>query len=333
MRRRLADTLLQAIRHQTDTENIMTSDLINTQMRTIGQNVAMPYVGLGTYLMSNDEAKHATLQAIELGYRHIDTAEFYQNEEGIGQSIRNALTAHGLRRTDLFVTTKLWPGNAAWGQTPKTTASTITSLDSSLSQLGLDYVDLYLIHAPFDHQQRLAQWRGLVALREVGKARAIGVSNFSIAHLEEIKAAGLPLPQANQIELHPWSQKTELVRYMLDHDITPIAYSSLVPLATWRVAPGHDSAKTDRMRSESARIDSPFQMMAAKYGVSEAQILLRWAIQKTYPVLPKSTKSDRLKTNIDLFGFAIDDQDMNILDSLNQGDGVAWSSGDPTKSL
>src|SRR5690606_14527847 len=141
-------------------------------------------------------------------------AEGYRNEAGVGEGIRRALQSEGVARSDLFVTTKLWPGNASWGQTPKTTATTVQALGESLARLRLDYVDLYLIHAPFDREQRLAQWRGLVELREQKKARAIGVSNFSVSHLEELKAAGLPLPQANQIELHPWSQKPTLVRYL-----------------------------------------------------------------------------------------------------------------------
>src|SRR5690606_24768866 len=177
----------------------------------------------------------------------------------------------------------------------------------------LDYVDLYLIHAPFDREQRLAQWRGLVELREQKKARAIGVSNFSVSHLEELKAAGLPLPQANQIELHPWSQKPTLVRYLEENGIVPIAYSSLVPLSTWRAAPGQDSAKSEVMQADSLRVDSPFKLLAKKYGVSEAQILLRWGVQKGYAVLPKSTNPERLRQNADIFSFSIDDAEMALL--------------------
>jgi 2,5-diketo-D-gluconate reductase A len=186
----------------------------NDRARDLGPDVKLPYLGFGTYLIPDSEAADAVHAAIRAGYRHIDTAEFYQNEAGVGAGIRRALASEGLSRRDLFVTTKLWPGNAAWGQTPKTTETTIASLDESLARLGLDYVDLYLIHAPFDPAQRLAQWRGLVALKEQKKARAVGVSNFDIGHLQELEAAGLPQPQANQIELHPWSQKPDLVRYL-----------------------------------------------------------------------------------------------------------------------
>lgn len=302
------------------------------QTRSLAADVHIPLLGFGTYLIPDGEAAAAVRDAVRNGYRHIDTAEYYQNEAGVGAGIRQALDNEGLSRQELFVTTKLWPGNAAWGQTPKTTASTVASLNESLERLRLDYVDLYLIHAPFEHEQRLAQWRGLVELREQKKARAIGVSNFNVSHLEELEAAGLPRPQANQIELHPWSQKPELVRYLEQRGIVPIAYSSLVPLSTWRSAPGHDSAKTDAMKSASAQQDSPFKRMAAKYGVTEAQLLLRWGVQNGYPVLPKSTNPARMRQNADIFSFAVDERDMAELATLDRGDGVAWAIGDPTKA-
>jgi len=304
----------------------------NERGRDLAPDVKIPYLGFGTYLIPDGEAAAAVYEAIRVGYRHIDTAEFYQNEAGVGEGIRRAVADGLVSRGDLFVTTKLWPGNAAWGQTPKTTETTIASLDASLDRLGLDQVDLYLIHAPFDREQRLAQWRGLVALKEQKKARAIGVSNIDIGHLKELEAAGLPQPQANQIELHPWSQKPRLVGYLAERGIVAIAYSSLVPLSTWRSAPGHDSAKTDAMKSDSERADSPFKALAKKYGVSEAQVLLRWGIQQGYPVLPKSTNPARLRQNADIFSFRIDDGDMAAIAKLDRGDGVAWSVGDPTKA-
>jgi len=300
--------------------------------RKLTADIEIPYLGFGTYLIANDAVAAAVVEAIRAGYRHIDTAEGYENESGVGAGIKRALESEGLARGDLFVTTKLWPGNPAWGQAAKTAESTVTSLDESLRRLGLDYVDLYLIHAPFERDQRLAQWRGLVELKKQGKSRAIGVSNFSIKHIEELKAAGLPLPAADQVELHPWSQKPELVRYLGDNAITPIAYSSLVPLSTWRTAEGQDSAKTDRMKAEGEQAEAPFKVMAKKYGVSEAQVLLRWAIQKGYPVLPKSTNPDRIRENADVFGFDIDDGDMAAIETMDRGDGVAWATGDPMKA-
>jgi 2,5-diketo-D-gluconate reductase A len=301
----------------------------NERAQSLAHDVKLPYLGFGTYLISDSEAPVAVHEAIRAGYRHIDTAEFYQNEAGVGEGLRRALESERLSRSDLFVTTKLWPGNTAWGQTPKTTEATIASLNESLARLGLDYVDLYLIHAPFDHEQRLAQWRGLVALKEQKKARAIGVSNFNIAHLKELQAAGLPQPQANQIELHPWAQKPELVGYMKERRIAAIAYSSLVPLSTWRSAPGHDSGKTEAMKSDGQRPDSPFKAFAKKYCVTEAQFLLRWGVQNGFSVLPKSTNPDRLRQNADIFSFSIDAGDMAAIAKMDRGAAVAWSVGDP----
>lgn len=299
--------------------------------RTLIPGVEIPYLGFGTYLIPDDQAAAAVFEALKAGYRHIDTAEFYQNERGVGEAIKRAVTELGLSRRDIFVTTKLFPGNAAWGQTPKTYETTIESLHASLGKLGLDDVDLYLIHAPIAREQRVEQWRAMVQLHETKKARAIGVSNFNTWHIDELTAAGLPLPHANQIELHPWSQKPELVRYLDAKRITPIAYSSLVPLSTWRTAPGHASGKTDAMRADGARSDSPFKAMAAKYGVTEAQLLLRWGIQKGYPVLPKSTVPARIRENASLFGFRIDDADMAEIATMDRGNGVAWGANDPTK--
>ena len=154
------------------------------------QTIKLPVVGFGTYLISDEDVRSAVGTALRLGYRHVDTAEVYGNETGVGSAIRAVVQEQGISREEMFVTTKLWPGNAAWGDTPKTYETTIASLNSSLARLQLDYVDLYLIHAPFDKAQRLEQWRGMVELREQEKAKAIGVSNFSKTHIEEITAAG-----------------------------------------------------------------------------------------------------------------------------------------------
>lgn len=300
-----------------------------TPVITIGDGVQLPTIGFGTYLISDEEAAGAVTAAIDAGYRHVDTAEVYQNEVGVGRAVNAALNA-GLGRDDLFVTTKLFPGNPDWGVPAKTYETTIASLESSLERLGLDYVDLYLIHAPLTPAERVDQWRALVDLRDTGQARAIGVSNFSQVHIEELLAAGLPRPDADQIELHPWSQKRELVDYLRTTGIAPIAYSSLVPLSTWRAGEGQDSAKTAEMQAASESTDSPFAMMAQKYGVSEAQVLLRWGVQKGYAVLPKSTNPDRIRENADLFSFALDDEDMAAIAAMDRGAGVAWPTGDPT---
>ena len=299
--------------------------------RELAPAIQIPMVGLGTYLIRDENAQTLVESAIRAGYRHVDTAEIYKNETAVGLAINAAVKEQGLAREDIFVTTKLWPGNAAWGETPRTYESTLDAFDASLARLQLEYVDLYLIHAPFDKGHRSEQWRALVELRRRGRTRAIGVSNFSETHIEELKDAGLPLPDANQIELHPWSQKPGLVSYLAENGITAIAYSSLVPLSTWRAVAGQKSAKTEQMKAAGESADSPFRAMARKYGVSEAQVLLRWAVQKGYPVLPKSAHPERLRQNIDLFSFSIDDGDMAAIGKMDRGDGVAWASGDPTK--
>ena len=290
---------------------------------------SLPPVGFGTYLISNHDVTPAVTQAINLGYCHIDTAAGYNNEKGVGVGIKIGLSEAGLKRSDLYVTTKLWPGYAAWGDAPKTYEQTIEAFEVSRSNLDLDYVDLYLIHAPSGGTERLNQWRALIHLKAVGLVNSIGVSNFTEAHINEIEAAGLAIPEYNQIELHPWTQKNNLLNHMSRYGIKPIAYSSLAPLSNWRTEPGQDSAKTDAMRADGEEPNSPFKAMAAKYRVTEAQVLLRWCLQKGYPVLPKSVNPDRMRQNLDMFGFDIDDGDMALIDTMDRGDGFAWATGDP----
>lgn len=302
------------------------SDLKTIQL---GRDTALPSVGFGTYLIPDESAEAAVFRALRAGYRHVDTAEAYRNEAGVGSAIRKATAELGIPRSDVFVTTKLWPGNPAWGDPVKTAAQTVAALSASLDRLQMDHVDLYLIHAPYAGPARLDQWQALLDVQERGWARAVGVSNFGIDHLGEIEAAGLPLPAANQIELHPWSQKPELIDYMVQRQIGAVAYSSLVPLASWRSEEGQDSAKTAEMQADSASADSPFATMAEKYGRSEAQVLLRWAVQKGFAVLPKSTHEERVRQNLDLFSFEIDAPDMAAIERMDRGGGVAWAVGDP----
>lgn len=297
-----------------------------TRTFPLNGNVNIPAVGFGTYLVSSEDAPTAVRSAIECGYRHIDTASGYRNEAAVGEGIRSALASTGLSRKDIFVTTKLWPGNPAWGDAPRTHEQTIAECEASLDKLGMDYVDLYLIHAPYGGPERLSQWRALIELQKAGKARSIGVSNFNRSHLEEIRVTGLQTPDANQIELHPWSQKPELIAYMAENGIAPIAYSSLVPLSTWRTQEGQASAKTDQMKADSG----VFTDMARKYGVTEAQLLLRWGVQNGYAVLPKSLNVERMKQNIDLDGFEIGESDMQAILTMDRGQGVAWATGDPS---
>jgi 2,5-diketo-D-gluconate reductase A len=290
----------------------------------LNADTRIPAVGFGTFLIDPDKAADAVRTAIEFGYRHVDTAEIYANETAVGAGLRQTLSNGLLSRADMFVTTKLWPGLPAWGEQPKSKTETIAAFHASLDRLGLDYLDLYLIHSPHGGAQRLAQWEGLLALQQAGKVRSIGVSNYGRDHLEEIRSAGLPTPDANQIELHPWTQKPALLAYLRTNGIAPLAYSSLAPLSTWRV--GQTSAKTEEMNGENI----VFAAMAAKYGVTEAQLLLRWGIQNGYAVLPKSLNQDRMRENLNLFSFSIDEHDMNSLAQMDRGNGLAWSMGDPT---
>lgn len=299
---------------------------LNPLTISITDDISIPTVGFGTYLIAPELTADAVKTALGIGYRHIDTAEMYANEVGVGEGMRRAFSESGLVRSDVFVTTKLWPGYAPWGDRPKNKAATVKAFDVSLAQLALDYIDLYLIHSPHGGEERLEQWKALVELKAAGKVRSIGVSNYHIRHLEEIKASGLPMPEVNQIELHPWSQKPDLVAYLRDHNILPIAYSSLAPLSTWRVDPGQDSAKKE-MSHESSQI---IANMAAKYNVTGAQLLLRWGVQNNYPVLPKSLNPARMRENFDIFSFSIDESDMAVMSTIDRGDGLAWSVGDPT---
>lgn len=294
------------------------------------KNSNMPLVGFGTYLISNENAESVISEALKIGYRHIDTAQGYFNEEAIGRAIHKAMNEEMFSRDELYITTKLWPGNPQWGDAPKNYDQTISAFDESLEKLKLDYIDLYLIHAPFAVEQRIDQWRALVYLQEIGKIKDIGVCNYNIIHFEQIKNTGLPLPTVNQIELHPWSQKPELMKYMNENNIQPMAYSSLVPLSTWREQPGQDSAKTDAMKADGKSGKSTFKAAANRLNVSEAQVLLRWAVQQNIPVIPKSVNPERMKLNLDLFSFELSEDEMNAFKKEDKGSGVAWASGDPS---
>lgn len=292
----------------------------------LGDGRCMPLVGLGTFQIPQAETKAATLAALRAGYRHIDTAEGYGNEAAVGEALRES----GIPRGDLFITTKVWPGNAAWGQQLKTRDSVVAACEQSLQRLGTAYVDLYLIHAPFASEHRLEQWGALVELQSRGLCTSIGVSNYGIKHLEEIRQAGLPMPAANQLEIHPYCCQARLVQYMEQAQILPIAYSSLAPLADWRSGPS-DTINGKSVEQQARDSERPFAAIAATHGVSEAQVLLRWALQRGFPVLPKSTRPERLAENIDLFGFELSQEDVAAINSMDAGTPMSWSGGlDPT---
>ena len=292
------------------------------------KNHIVPRIGLGTYNMNSQEAEDMTYASINYGYRHIDTAAVYRNEDGVGRAIKRIYEDTDLKRSDLTITTKLWPGGLVKVDRVKNNVGAIKSLDKSLRNLDDDYVDLYLIHSPHAKNKRLEQWETLLTQQEQGKVKNIGVSNWGINHIEELNDKGYPLPSANQIEIHPWSQKPELVSYLKENDIDIIAYSSLVPLSTWRHKDGENSLKTDEMYKDGNNLESPFKKMASKYDVTEAQVLLRWALQLGYAILPKSIQIDRMQENFEL-DFRIDEEDMNLIEQLDRGGSVTWEYGDP----
>ena len=288
----------------------------------------VPKIGLGTYNMSPEEAEIMTFESIKYGYRHIDTAAVYRNEEGVAKGLNKVFNETDLIREDIFITTKLWPGGLMKLDLVKNYDGARKSFEKSMLRLGLDYLDLYLIHSPHAKEKRLDQWRALVDLKESGRVKQIGVSNWGEAHINELLENDLPLPDANQIELHPWSQKPDLVKYLRSYDIDIIAYSSLVPLSTWRHKNGENSLKTEEMYKSGEDADSPFKKLAFKYSVTEAQILLRWALQLEYAILPKSINIERMRNNFEL-DFTIDEEDMSLIKKLDRGNSVTWEYGDP----
>ena len=293
-------------------------------------NQYVPSIGLGTYNMSSEEAELTTFHALKHGYRHIDTAAVYRNEDGVAKGVKTYLNESDLKREDIFITTKLWPGGLVKVDRIKDYTGTVKSFEKSLMRLSLDYIDLYLIHSPHGKSKRIEQWRALVDLKEAGKIKHIGVSNWGINHLSELKENDLPMPDANQIELHPWSQKPELVKFLRNENIDIIAYSSLVPLSTWRHKDGENSKKTNEMHEIGLSENSPFKILAEKYDVTEAQFLLKWAVQNNYAVLPKSINIERVKQNFEL-NFLIDQSDMEYITTLDKGDSITWEYGDPLK--
>lgn len=280
--------------------------------------LGMPLLGFGTYQLSNAQAEACVSDALNAGFRHIDSAEGYNNEEGTGRGIKAA----GVSRDELFVTTKVFPGFKPWGSDEKNYADTIETLKRQLKQLQLDYVDLYLIHAPFS-ELRLDQWRACIELKKLGLTKHIGVANYNGTRIKEIMDAGLDIPEANQIEFHPLCAQVELTQFMRKHSIAPIAYSSLAPLSTWRVEEGQGGEVLAEIKKEGQTV---IKDIATKLGVAEAKLLLRWGVQHGYCVLTKSSKPERIRENFNIFDFIIPDNDMERLDQLNQDQAIAWAA-------
>lgn len=247
----------------------------------------MPLLGLGVYKATGEnEVEQAICRAVDAGYRLIDTASAYANEDGVGRGIAQC----GIPRKDLFVTTKIWNNAQRLGDVED-------SFKRSLERLQMDYVDLYLIHWPVPGCY-LNTWKEMEKILVSGQAQSIGVSNFDIRHLEELKKYSGIVPAVNQVEFHPLCYPKELLEYCHDSGIQLQAYA---PLA------------------RGAYLDNDIMcILATKYVKTPAQIGLRWALQKGVSVIPKSTNPERIQSNGDLFSFEIEQEDMEIIDTLNQ---------------
>ena len=253
----------------------------------LNTNREMPLLGLGVYKATGEnEAENAIISAVESGYRLIDTASVYKNEENVGRGIASC----GIPRNELFITTKVW-------NTAQRLGDIQGAFERSLDRLKLDYVDLYLIHWPVPGCY-LSTWKVLEEIQKSGRALSIGVSNFEIRHLEELEANSGIIPAVNQIECHPLCYPKELIDYCQNKGIQVQAYA---PLA------------------RGAYLDNDVMcVLGTKYAHTPAQIGLRWATQKGISVIPKSVHPDRITSNGNIFDFTIEQEDMDLIDTLNE---------------
>lgn len=250
----------------------------------------IPSVGYGTYKLMNGQESDETIRlALELGYRHLDTAAMYQNEETVGKAIRES----GIPREEIFVTTKLHPDDQGY-------ESCFTAFDISLKKLGLSYVDLYMIHWP-GKDRYVETWRAMEELKASGKVRSIGVCNFQEHHLETLRKETTTIPVINQVERHPFLAQKELHRYLAAHDIRLSAWGPL-------------------MRGSQQMNHETLQEIARKHGKSVAQIVLRWHLETEALPLPKSSNPQRMKENLDIFNFHFDEEDLHRIALLDSGE-------------
>ncbi|WP_070327782.1 aldo/keto reductase [Exiguobacterium aurantiacum] len=259
---------------------------------TLNNDVKLPMLGLGVYKVEDGAVTVDTVKAaLDAGYRLIDTAAIYQNEESVGQAIRES----SVPREDIFVTTKLWNEFHGYDEA-------LQAFQDSLDRLGLDYVDLFLIHWPMPRFGKFVEtYKALEQLYEEGKVRAIGVSNFEIQHLEQIIQSCAIVPAVNQVEIHPYLSQKELIAYCKRYDIQIQAWSPL-------------------MKGREALEDATIVDIASKYGKSPAQVILRWHLQNGVAVIPKSVTPSRIRENIQVFDFTLTKEDMAAIDGLNRNE-------------
>ncbi|MCL7999590.1 MULTISPECIES: aldo/keto reductase [Brucella] len=251
----------------------------------------IPQLGYGVWQVGNDEAVTAVSEALKVGYRHIDTAAIYGNEEGTGKAINES----GIARSDIYLTTKLWNKEQGY-------ESTLKAFDASLKKLGTDYVDLYLIHWPLPSKDLFMDtWRAFIKIKEEGRAKSIGVSNFQTADLERVLKESDVVPVINQIELHPQFQQDELRLFHSKHDIATEAWSPL---------------------GQGTILENPtLKTIAEKHGKSVAQVILRWHIETGNIVIPKSVTPARIKENFEVFDFSLNGTDHDAITKLDKTDG------------
>jgi diketogulonate reductase-like aldo/keto reductase len=248
----------------------------------LGRGVSMPMIGFGTWQLQGQLAYEAARHALQIGYRHIDTATMYRNEQQVGR----ALADSGVDRADVFVTTKLPPGNAA---------RTRATIEESLKALGTDYVDLWLVHWPPRGRILVPLWRDFLAARDDGLTRAIGVSNYGIRQIDELTEATGEHPAVNQI---PWSPSRYDAGLLAAHNERAVALEGYSPL------------KGTRLR------DRTLAEIAARYGVTPAQVILRWHIDTGVIVIPKSARAERIEQNFDIFGFSLTPEEVARISNI-----------------
>ena len=266
---------------------------------TLNNGIKMPMEGFGVFQVSDPkQCEQAVLDAISTGYRLIDTAASYGNEESVGSAIKRS----GARREDLFITTKLWVSDASYDKAK-------AAFEISLKRLGLEYLDLYLIHQPMGDYY--GAWRAMEELYKEGRIRAIGVCNFYPHVLADFCETVEVIPAVNQVELHPFFQQENALKLMKEYDVTPEAWGPF--------AEGKHGIFSDPTLTE----------IGSKYGKSAAQVVLRWNVQRGVVVIPKSVHRERMEQNIDIWNFTLSDEDMALISKMDIGHSEIVDHFDP----